>query len=495
MGIVYQGLQPIIQKRVAIKVLRPAVARDVVNTERLVAEAKAVNAIRHRNIIDIFSLGTLPDGRAYVVMEYLDGRPLDSVLSSVGAFAETEAVGFLLELCNPLQAAHRAGVVHRDLKPGNIFVCQQDDGARYLKLLDFGLARRPTEGELAGRKKGTIMGTPGYMSPEQALGQAITAKTDVYALGVLAFELVTGRLPFNGATPWDVAMAHASTPPPELQRVAPSVSAGFSSLVQRMLAKDPEERASLEEVRASLVALRPELQSSTAQLLPSLNLSSSPGLSLAKAASLTATAVMKARHALTPNRVFAVGLAAVGALSVGGWYVAASSAQAERQQATTAPVADTETPALASTPASTPATVAPPAVASDSAAPAGEASTAADAPTSTPPPAPLATAPLDVAPESTPSPPPEAPAPQVSPPPRKPAPPARRVPSAAELRARVERLEARLRAAVPPGEAADPTALKLLQSKRLQAEMASTVAQRTQLARQLDAWERSFLSP
>ncbi len=255
MGVVYRGVQPIIKKRVAIKVLKPAHASDASQVQRLVAEAEAVNAIGHRSIIDIFSLGTLPDGRPYIIMEYLDGEPLDTWLSRLGRPPMREALSLLLEVCGPLTAAHKAGVIHRDLKPSNIFLCKQADGSRFLKLLDFGLAKRAMgiDGSSAQTSQGLVSGTPDYMAPEQARALPISPRSDIYALGVVAFELLTGQVPFTGATAMDVMVGHVSKPPPRLRTFEPELPAALDGLIARMLAKEPHDRPqTVEEVRAVL---------------------------------------------------------------------------------------------------------------------------------------------------------------------------------------------------------------------------------------------------
>ena len=255
MGVVYRGVQPIIKKRVAIKVIKPAFASDASQVNRLVAEAEAVNAIGHRSIIDIFSLGTLPDGRPYIIMEFLEGEPLDTWLNRQGRPPLSIALELLVEMCGPLAAAHRAGVIHRDLKPSNIFLCSQPDGTKYLKLLDFGLAKRAMglDGSSAQTSQAMVSGTPDYMAPEQARGMAISPRSDIYALGIVAFELLTGRVPFIGATPMDVMVSHVSKPAPRLRTFEPSLPEALDELVARMLAKEPEQRPqTIEEVRAVL---------------------------------------------------------------------------------------------------------------------------------------------------------------------------------------------------------------------------------------------------
>ncbi|HVG58183.1 MAG TPA: serine/threonine-protein kinase, partial [Hyalangium sp.] len=146
MGFVYDGIQPLIGKRVAVKVLRPELAQAPEQVARLLAEARAVNAIRHRGIIDIFGFGQVPDGRQYIVMEFLDGQPLDAYLAEKIKLPPTEALSILDEVLAALGAAHGAGVVHRDLKPSNIFLVREPGGTRYVKLLDFGLAKQGQSG-------------------------------------------------------------------------------------------------------------------------------------------------------------------------------------------------------------------------------------------------------------------------------------------------------------------------------------------------------------
>jgi tRNA A-37 threonylcarbamoyl transferase component Bud32 len=255
MGVVYRGVQPVIKKRVAIKVLKPGAAEQAQQVKRLISEAEAVNAIGHRGIIDIFSLGELPDGRPYIVMEFLEGEPLDVWLKRLGRPPLLEVLEVLLEVCAPLQAAHLANVVHRDLKPSNVFLCRQLDGSRYVKLLDFGLAKR-IEGmpDPQQTNPAFVAGTPDYIAPEQARGLEVSPRTDLYALGVMTYQLLTGKLPFTGQTSMDVVMAHVSRPAPRVSESWPEVPRRLDLLVAQLLAKDPEKRP------ANVAALRAELE-------------------------------------------------------------------------------------------------------------------------------------------------------------------------------------------------------------------------------------------
>ncbi|MFY1831267.1 protein kinase domain-containing protein [Myxococcus fulvus] len=266
MGLVYEGIQPLIGKRVAVKVLRPELAHSTEQVERLLAEARAVNAIRHRGIIDIFGFGQVPDGRQYIVMEYLEGQPLDAVLSEKTRLPVLEALPILDEVLAALAAAHGAGVVHRDLKPSNIFMVHQPDGSRYVKVLDFGLAKRgqgPT-GRTAQTRTDMVVGTPEYMAPEQARGQEVGPMTDLYALGVVTFEMVTGRLPFIGSSPVDLLMKHVEARPPRPSEFVPDLPPALDAFILQMLTKDPEARPnSADALRQQLHKLRRSLRSTT----------------------------------------------------------------------------------------------------------------------------------------------------------------------------------------------------------------------------------------
>ncbi|HYO72231.1 MAG TPA: serine/threonine-protein kinase, partial [Archangium sp.] len=271
MGLVYEGIQPLIGKRVAVKVLRPELAAAEEQVARLLAEARAVNAIRHRGIVDIFGFGQVPDGRQYIIMEYLEGVALDAYLTEKGRLAVSEVLDILDEVLSALGAAHGAGVVHRDLKPSNVFLVKQPDGSRYVKLLDFGLAKMglPT-GRTAQTRTDMVVGTPEYMAPEQARGQAVVPMTDRYALGVVAFEMVTGRLPFTGTSPVDLLMKHVDARPPRPSEFVPELPAALDAFVLQMLTKDPEARpGSAEQLRRQLQRLRDTLtQQAQAQARP-----------------------------------------------------------------------------------------------------------------------------------------------------------------------------------------------------------------------------------
>ncbi|MGI5860897.1 MAG: serine/threonine-protein kinase [Myxococcales bacterium] len=252
LGLVYGGVQPDIGKPVAIKVLRWEFANDPQQVRRLTAEAKSVNAIRHRGIVDIYSMGELPDGRHYLVMELLEGEPFDRFIERNAPLPALDVAAFVDELLDALGAAHRAGVVHRDLKPSNIFLVQPPHGARYLKLLDFGFAKQTSMagGDIAQTRSSVVVGTPLYMAPEQARGEMVSPRTDLYALGVIMFEMLTGKPPFSAASVYETIHLHLSAPIPRPSQSRGLGVAAFDELIERLLSKDPKSRpASAEHVR------------------------------------------------------------------------------------------------------------------------------------------------------------------------------------------------------------------------------------------------------
>ena len=262
MGIVYRGVQPQIGKAVAIKVLKPEIATGSDSVQALLAEARAVNSIHHPGIVDIFSFGSTPDGRPYVVMELLEGESLDAVLRAMGRFQALEAIDLLEQMLSALDAAHAAGVIHRDLKPANIHLTQMKDGTWRVKLLDFGLAKltAPGASSTPQTQQNIVRGTPEYMSPEQARAGSVSPQTDLYAIGVVAFELLTGELPFKADNPVELLMQHISATPPTPSSLEPSVPPAFEALILALLAKDAEARpVSALAVRRELLKLKKQL--------------------------------------------------------------------------------------------------------------------------------------------------------------------------------------------------------------------------------------------
>ena len=263
MGIVYRAVHPLIGRKVAVKVLRPELARDPEQADRFLKEAQALSAVKHRGVIDIITFGQLPDGRQYMVMEFLEGESLDAVLDREGQLSASRALGLIEEILDALSAAHRAGVVHRDIKPANVFLLTQSNGTRVVKLVDFGLARRATLENLerAGERSSLMAGTPEYFSPEQAHGLAATPRSDLYAVGVLLFELLAGRLPFEEKSVIPLLDAHMKRPPPLLHTLVGGLPDSLEALVSALLAKAPEDRpASADVARTTVQRVMRELR-------------------------------------------------------------------------------------------------------------------------------------------------------------------------------------------------------------------------------------------
>ncbi|AKF84460.1 serine/threonine protein kinase [Myxococcus fulvus 124B02] len=263
MGVVYRAVHPLIGKQVAIKVLR---AENVTQqqVERLLIEARSVNAIRHPGIIDIFGFGTLPDGRPYIIMELLRGQSLAALLQQNTRLDPNTTVWILDQMLSALGAAHEAGVVHRDLKPGNVFLAQGLDGTRTVKLVDFGIAKLMRSADGPTTVDGTILGTPEYMAPEQVRGTTVSFATDLYATGVMAFHMLTGERPFKGEQ-LQVLFAHIEQPPPLPSSRVPGLPAEFDTLILHLLAKDPALRPeSAEAVRQALQRIPPTVLSAPA---------------------------------------------------------------------------------------------------------------------------------------------------------------------------------------------------------------------------------------
>jgi serine/threonine-protein kinase len=240
-GAVYEAEHPVLARRAAVKVLHEVAGRDSEAVLRFMSEAKAANQIRSRYIVDVFSFGQLPDGRHFFVMDLMDGEPLDRCLRRQVRFDVPTAVQLLRAIAEALDAAHAAGIVHRDLKPQNVFLARELNGETVPKLLDFGLAKLLGESTVH-TLSGTPLGTPLYMSPEQARGEPVDGRSDVYSLGVLCHELLTGQPPIAGDSPVAVLMAQVLKPPPGVSQVCGDLSVELDGPILHMLEKVPSAR-------------------------------------------------------------------------------------------------------------------------------------------------------------------------------------------------------------------------------------------------------------
>ena len=260
MGAVYLAEHPGIGRRVAVKVLHKNYTRDEHLLARFLNEARAANAIRHPNIIEILDSGMLADGTPFLVMELLEGESLGTRLRQGGALPIPTAVDFAYQTASALGAAHAKGIVHRDLKPDNLFIVADphDPTRARMKLLDFGIAKLQ-QGSVADSVKtrtGTLMGTPIYMSPEQCRGtRTVDHRSDIYSLGVIFYEMLAGQPPFVSEGFGELVNMHLNVAPASARSKRPEIPPAVDALVLKMLAKNPEDRyADMKEVQAALKA-------------------------------------------------------------------------------------------------------------------------------------------------------------------------------------------------------------------------------------------------
>jgi len=241
-GIIYSARHRMLKRDAAVKVLRRDMAASPTMVARFEREATAVNTIRHPNIVDIYEFGELPDGRPFYVMELLVGTDLRKLLRVQGRYAPEEVLQVLDPVCQALDAAHRAGFVHRDLKASNIVVCGAGEG-RVIKLVDFGIAKllHPEPGSQGLTEAGMMLGTWHNMAPEQIRGEQIDHRADIYALGVLTYQLVTGQLPFTSDQRQDITWMHLTSPAPRPSHAVP-VPTALDDVVLRCMEKDRERR-------------------------------------------------------------------------------------------------------------------------------------------------------------------------------------------------------------------------------------------------------------
>jgi serine/threonine protein kinase len=243
-GLVFEAVHLVTQRSTALKVLSPDLPRSIIaeQSARLIREARALASVRHPGIVEVLDGGTLDDGSPFIVLEKLEGRTLEGLITARGKLTREDTVAIGLQLCDALDALHRAGVVHRDLKPGNVFVVRDRDGAERLKLLDFGIAqvRGSDKDRLTGI--GALIGTPAYMSPEQLLALDADHRADLYGLGATLFECLTGRLPYEGN--YQSVLLQACSNETEVPRVIDYVDSGpeLSEIIEQALARKPEDR-------------------------------------------------------------------------------------------------------------------------------------------------------------------------------------------------------------------------------------------------------------
>jgi len=261
MGAVFLAEHEVLQRPFAVKVLRPELAEDPRLIERFHREARAASRIQHPSIVYISDFGQMEDGGLYLVMEYIPGKSLREELFARGALPLERGLRILVQIADALDCAHRAGVVHRDLKPDNLLLTEHRGRPDFVKVLDFGVAKMvgPESAQSSAlTARGELFGTPEYMAPEQIQGRPVSSASDIYSLGVVAYEVATGETPFSGSL-MELVVAHSIKPPvpPSARRPEAKLSPAFDAIVARCLAKKPEDRyATAQEIKEAFQGLR-----------------------------------------------------------------------------------------------------------------------------------------------------------------------------------------------------------------------------------------------
>ncbi|MET0594465.1 MAG: serine/threonine-protein kinase, partial [Polyangiaceae bacterium] len=239
MATVYRAQHKLVDRPCAVKMMNPGLSRDPVVRERFRREAKAAQRLAHPNIIEIFDQGDTDDGVAYLVMELLEGESLGTTLSR-GKMTRERALPIMVQMARALARAHDFEVVHRDLKPDNIFLCSRSDGTDLVKLLDFGIARSMQDARLTGQ--GELFGTPHYMAPERITSIDAGAPSDLYAMGILFYEMLSGQLPFDAPDIPGYFLKHLKEPAPSIKKLVPDTPDSLERLIASLMAKEPSGR-------------------------------------------------------------------------------------------------------------------------------------------------------------------------------------------------------------------------------------------------------------
>src|SRR5919199_1837710 len=270
MADVFLAHDNVLGRDVVLKLLKDQYLGDEKFIERFRREAQSAAALSHPNIVSIFDRGSSEDGTYYIAMEYLPGGTLKDRILRAGALPARTAAAVALQIAEALRCAHERGVIHRDIKPHNILITESGD----VKVTDFGIARAASSSTMT--RTGSILGTAHYISPEQAMGEPVGPASDLYSLGVVLYEMLTGELPYDADTPLGIAMKHVNgrlRPPREID---PSIPAGIDAITCRLLAKDPEDRypsdaeliEDLERVAAGLEPANTTTEMMTTRLMP-----------------------------------------------------------------------------------------------------------------------------------------------------------------------------------------------------------------------------------
>ncbi|GGR82669.1 serine/threonine-protein kinase PksC [Streptomyces aureoverticillatus] len=282
MASVHLAYDTVLDRQVAIKTLHTELGREQSFRERFRREAQAVAKLTHTNIVSVFDTGEDDLGGAtmpYIVMEYVEGKPLGSVLDAAirqhGAMPTDQALKITADVLAALEISHEMGLVHRDIKPGNVMMTKRN----VVKVMDFGIARAMQSGVTSMTQTGMVVGTPQYLSPEQALGRGVDARSDLYSVGIMLFQLVTGRLPFDADSPLAIAYAHVQEEPVAPSSINRSLPPAIDALVARALKKNPNERfPTAEAMRDECLRIAQSFQASAPSIVPGTQTASGAGV-------------------------------------------------------------------------------------------------------------------------------------------------------------------------------------------------------------------------
>jgi eukaryotic-like serine/threonine-protein kinase len=240
-GAVFEAEHLYTKRSVALKLLLPEQRLAPEPRARLLREALALSTARHPGVVSALDAGETEDGTPYLVLELLEGRSLEGILAVRRRIGASEVAWLGVALCDALASAHRRGIIHRDMKPSNVFVARDEQGREVVKLFDFGVARMPTETNNKLTQEGALLGTPEYMAPEQLLAREVDARTDLYALGITLYECLAGVVPFEGNF-GEVLLKVSTEPLPSLRQKVPDLTAEFSAVIERALSREPDAR-------------------------------------------------------------------------------------------------------------------------------------------------------------------------------------------------------------------------------------------------------------
>ncbi len=367
MGVVVAATHAELGTQVAVKFMLPAALTGADSVERFLREARAASRLRSEHVCRVLDVGRLEHGAPYIVMEMLEGRDVQAALDGAGALSVGVAASYVTQVCEAIGEAHAAGIVHRDLKPQNLFVTRKFNGTEAVKVLDFGISKVAGGADAVRTHHAAIMGTPAYMSPEQCQSSAhVDGRTDIWALGVILYQLATGRLPFDGADFLQIAMAVTSTHPVPPSALRPDLPAGFDAVVMRCLEKDRDRRfASAQDLAVALqpfvgVAAVP----ASAAWAQATRVAAGTGSGAAPLTTLGGAAGA-ASGGVAPRRRTGLAIALGGVVVVGGLVVALTLGGGKSRPAATAAPAEptsagqpspaTEPPAAAPAPTPAPA--------------------------------------------------------------------------------------------------------------------------------------------